>query len=108
MLVGIKPEVERSETEGQRTITKNSYRGFTVQGIPYWQEPGRTLQDMLLSEPGSRIEGPTEDILRLVYAVVLELGGDTPEADAQALRLLPHLHARLATHGYVVRDYAVE
>ena len=100
---GIDPEVDRRETEGDRCIQMTSDR--------LWREPGRTLQDMLLSEPGSRIEGATEDVLRVVFVAVLGLLEETmhgDQADAIALRSLPRVHTALADAGLVVRDYARE
>ena len=67
---------------------------------------------MLLTEPGSRVEGSTEDILRVVFYVIHEAsvadGSGELEADRFALMLLPRIHQALADRGYVVRDYASE
>jgi len=68
-----------------------------------------TLADMLLTEPGSRIEGPSEEVLRAIFEATYEtlrlhMGPD--DADAIALRHLPRVHAHLADMGFVVRDYA--
>jgi len=75
-----------------------------------WHEPEATLSEMLLTEPGSRIEGPAVDVLRVLYHVVheaaVEHGMGELEADGLTLRLLPRIHQALADRGYVVRDYA--
>jgi hypothetical protein len=77
-----------------------------------WHEPDATLSDMLLTEPGSRIEGDTADVLRVlfheVHTAAVEHGLGELGADALALRLLPRMHQALADRGYVVRDYARE
>jgi hypothetical protein len=73
-------------------------------------EPEATIRDVLLTEPGSRVEGPTEDVLRVVFWTTLGLLGDKgiPEstADAIGLQLLARIHDQLAQHGLVIRDYA--
>jgi hypothetical protein len=79
--------------------------------IRLWLEPGRTLQEMLLTEPGSRVEGPTEDVLRVMFGALVLLYGETMTEDAAdqlALRSLPRVHTALADAGLVVRDYARE
>jgi len=65
-----------------------------------------TLVTMMLTEPGSRVDGPTEDVLRSIFATTLELLEETlpaDEADTLALRHLARVHADLADRGYVVR-----
>jgi hypothetical protein len=67
---------------------------------------------MLLTEPGSRVDGPTEDVLRALFYSVWKGAADLTDMDIQsadtfALRLLPRLHETLMEHGYVVRDLAV-
>lgn len=67
---------------------------------------------MLLTEPGSRIEGPTEDVLRSLFwsltGILLEHGLTENETDALALRFTARAHQSLADGGYVVRHYAGE
>ena len=69
-----------------------------------------TIRDVLLTEPGSNVEGPTEDVLRVVFWTVHELltdSGMTPaEADPIALILMARLHDGFAKHDMIVRDYA--
>jgi len=73
-------------------------------------EPESTIRDVLLTEPGSRVEGPTEDVLRVVFWTVhhllAESGMTAVEADPIALILMARLHDGLADHGMIVRDYA--
>jgi hypothetical protein len=76
-----------------------------------WGEPGRTIREMLLAEPNSRIEGPTEDVMRVVFETTWnllreQLGDDV--ADRVALAHMVRAHGALADAGYVVRDYASE
>jgi len=64
--------------------------------------------NMLLTEPGSRIEGGTEDVLRAIFEAtwyVLREQMTDDEADQLALRHLVRVHNQLTNHGYVVRDY---
>jgi hypothetical protein len=68
----------------------------------------RTLRDVLLCEPGSSIEGPTEDVLRVVFEATWrvlreQLGDDT--ADQVALRHLRVAHQLLTQEGFVVRIF---
>jgi hypothetical protein len=66
---------------------------------------------MLLTEPGSRIEGPTEEVLRVAFSALVALYSESMSADAAdalALRSLPRLHTALADAALVVRDYAQE
>ena len=75
-------------------------------------EPEGTIRDVLLTEPGSRVEGPTDEVLRVVFWTVHRLLTESgmPEGDADpiALILMARLHDGLAEHGMVVRDYAGE
>jgi hypothetical protein len=67
--------------------------------------------DMLLTEPGSRVEGATEDVLSVVFVALVELYAETMTEDAAdqlGLRSLPRVHTALADAGLVVRDYARE
>ncbi len=76
-----------------------------------WGEPGRTLADMLLTEPGSRVEGATEDVLRVLFVALTELYAESmteDQADRLGLRSLPRIHTALADAGLVIRDYARE
>ena len=76
---------------------------------PYWLEE---LSNMLLAEPGSRVEGNTQDVLTVVYGELLlllvEAGMVEERADALAQRHITRLHAAWANNGMVVRDYAGE
>lgn len=74
-----------------------------------WLEPGRTIQEMLLTEPGSRIEAETEELLRVVFvttALLLLEDHTEDEADRLALRHLGRLHQALTEHDMIVRQYA--
>lgn len=77
-----------------------------------WQEPGSTLGEMLLTEPGSRVEGPTEDLMRVLFYVTWQAGIDyglsMTEADQLALKVLPRIHQALGDAGLIVRDLANE
>jgi hypothetical protein len=67
--------------------------------------------DMLLTEPGSRVEGATEDVLRVVFVALTTLYAESmteDQADHLALRSLPRVHTALADAGLVVRDYGRE
>jgi uncharacterized protein YabE (DUF348 family) len=70
-------------------------------------EPEGTIRDVLLTEPGSNVEGPTEDVLRVVFWTVHELleesGMTAADADPIALILMARLHDGLDSHGYVIR-----
>lgn len=65
---------------------------------------------MLLAEPGSRIEGPTQDVLTVLFEELLRLlledTNDANRSETLALRYLARAHAGLADTGHVVRDYA--
>jgi hypothetical protein len=66
---------------------------------------------MLLSEPDSAIEGPTEDVLRVIFETTWRLLRETmgdDQADAIALRHLVRVHTALADAGLVVRDYGTD
>jgi hypothetical protein len=67
---------------------------------------------MLLTEPGSRVEGETPDVLRVLFhtlvAALADRGWTEEDADRFALGLLPRMHDALATAALVVRDYANE
>jgi hypothetical protein len=72
-----------------------------------WAEPGRTVRELLLTEPGSRVEGPTERVLAVLFETAWrllldELGPN--HADAVALRYLARVHEDLAHAGYITRD----
>ncbi len=73
-----------------------------------WLDREDAMREMLLTEPGSRIEGPTEEVLRVLYASTVQAGtarGLTEqEADVLALLLVGRAHAALADAGYVVRE----
>ena len=72
-------------------------------------EPTSTLMDMLLTEPGSRIEGPTSDVLRVIFEstwYMLRESSTDDQADEAAMRLVARLHESLRLHGYVIRDFA--
>jgi hypothetical protein len=65
--------------------------------------------DMLLTEPGSRIDGPTEDVLRVIFEstwYLLRESTTDDRADDAAMRLVGRLHEALRIHGYIVRDFA--
>jgi hypothetical protein len=65
--------------------------------------------DMLLTEPGSRIDGPTEDVLRVIFESTWYLLRESTTddlADDAAMRLVGRLHESLRIHGYIVRDFA--
>lgn len=77
-------------------------------------EPDATLLDMLLTEPGSRVEGPTEEVLRCLYWAIVSHaidhdGMDPDAAEHRAISLLPWVHHSLANGagtdaaGFVVR-----
>lgn len=72
-----------------------------------WHEPGHTIQEMLLAEPGSRVEAQTEDLMRIVFATAtrlfLEDHGEL-EADHLALRYMGRLHQALVDYQMIVRD----
>jgi len=71
-------------------------------------EPTATLMDMLLTEPGSRIEGPTQDVLRVIFEstwYLLRESATDDQADDAAMRLVARLHEALRNHGYIVRDF---
>ena len=71
-------------------------------------EPTHTLMDMLLTEPGSRVEGPTADVLRVIFETTWYLLRETTtddQADQTAMMLVGRLHETLKVHGYVVRDF---
>lgn len=67
----------------------------------------RTLKDMMLTEPGSRVEGATEDVLFVLfeasYLLLRDFGTPTDTADKLAHQLIQRSHAALADRGYVVR-----
>jgi hypothetical protein len=73
-------------------------------------EPEGTIRDVLLTEPGSKVEGPTEDILRTVFwaveSLLCERGMTEQQADSISLQLMARIHDHLADQGFVVRDYA--
>ena len=73
-------------------------------------DPEGTIRDAPLTEPGSNVKGPTEDVRRVVFWTVHELLGTPgrlcPAADPIALILMARLHDGLDAHGYVIRDYA--
>jgi hypothetical protein len=83
--------------------------GSSYDDLPL-SEPEGTIRDVLLTEPGSRVEGPTEEVLRVLFWTVTgtleEAGVSTSDADSVGLLLLPRIHDALAGRGYVVRDYA--
>ena len=85
--------------------------GRTYDDLPL-SEPEGTIRDVLLTEPGSRVEGPTEDVLRVVFwttlGTLVDQGIGEAVADRVTLLLLARLHDGLAGHGFVVRDYAGE
>ena len=75
---------------------------------PLWNPLARTLENMLLAEPGSRVEGPTEDTLRAIFEATVQLLEDHmphDRADAIALQHLVRVHEALTYAGYIVRDY---
>jgi len=64
--------------------------------------------DMLLTEPGSRIEGPTQDVLRVIFEsawYLMRESSTDDQADQAAMQLVGRLHEALKVHGYVVRDW---
>lgn len=66
-----------------------------------------TLVTMMLTEPGSRVDGPTENVLRSIFTTTVQLLEESmsaDEADTLALRHLARVHADLADRGYVVRQ----
>lgn len=70
--------------------------------------PEERLREMLLSEPGSRIEGPTTEVLAIIFEaawwILRSEMGDHP-ADQLAMRHLTMAHELLTQRGYVVRQY---
>jgi hypothetical protein len=77
-------------------------------GPSTWNEPGRTISEMLLSEPGSRVEGPTEDVMRCLFEAswyLLRESMTDDQADRLALALLGRMHESLSGSGFVVRQY---
>lgn len=67
-----------------------------------------TLSAMLLTEPGSTVEGPTEDVLRVLFEqtwYLLRESMTDDQADRAALTLLGRLHDALTQAGFVVRQY---
>ena len=75
-------------------------------------EPEGTIRDVLLTEPGSKVEGPTDEILRVMFWTTLDLllsrGLSEDQADPICLQLMARVHDGLSQHGYVVRDYAAQ
>lgn len=77
-------------------------------GPSAWDEPGRTLRGMLLTEPGSRVEGDTEAVLHVLFETswyLLREHMAEDQADRLALTLLGRYHESLTQCGYVVRQY---
>lgn len=80
---------------------------MTIRG--QWAEPGRTVRELLLTSPGSRVEGPTERVLAVLFESAWrtlrdELGDDA--ADRLALRYLGRVYEDLARSGHITRDMA--
>lgn len=69
-------------------------------------DPARMMGGMLLVESGSKVEGDTEDVLRVIFQATWDtLRELMPEDDADglALRHVVRVHAYLAQHGMVTR-----
>jgi hypothetical protein len=63
---------------------------------------------MLLTEPGTQIEGPEPEILQVMFStLVLSLHADTAmtqlDAERIAMKIMVRTQARLAAAGYITR-----
>jgi hypothetical protein len=63
---------------------------------------------MLLTEPGTAIEGPEQEILTLLFSALVlslisELNLSQLEAERLGMRIMVRSQARLAAAGYIVR-----
>ena len=62
---------------------------------------------MILTEAGTRIEGPEQDVLGVVFtSLALSLGEimQLPDAERLAMRMIVRVQTRLADAGYIVRN----